>query len=190
MSRKCFSQHPSPQDKGRSPTAIWVPPTLFQGGGSIRLQALSWMSQPPKTPLPSIADVPSSLPHTNPFPSECLGDSSLYHCWQRRSCKHLSDSAHGSAAASIYWPGNRYQGERQRICLLKPETWVWPLGREGPRENEMAPHSSILAWESPWTEGPGGLQSRGLKRVSSTTTNRYIMSAPCPSFNAHKSHKW
>ena len=166
MSRKCFSQHPSPQDKGRSPTAIWVPPTLFQGGGSIRLQALSWMSQPPKTPLPSIADVPSSLPHTNPFPSECLGDSSLYHCWQRRSCKHLSDSAHGSAAASIYWPGNRYQGERQRICLLKPETWVWPLGREGPRENEMAPHSSILAWESPWTEGPGRLQSRGLQRVS------------------------
>lgn len=66
MSSKCFSQHPSPQDKGKSPTAIWVPPTLFQGGGSVRLRALSWISQPPKTPLPSIADLPSGLLHTNP----------------------------------------------------------------------------------------------------------------------------
>ena len=93
MSSKCFSQHPSPQDKGKSPTAIWVPPTLFQGGGSVRLQALSWISQPPKTPLPSIADRPPSLLHTNPSPSECLGDSSLYHYWQHRSRKHLSDSS-------------------------------------------------------------------------------------------------
>ena len=32
------------------------------------------------------------------------------------------------------------------------ETWVQSLGREDPLENEMATHSSILAWESPWTE--------------------------------------
>ena len=30
---------------------------------------------------------------------------------------------------------------------------------------EMATHSSILAWESPWTEEPGGLQSMGSPRV-------------------------
>ena len=35
-----------------------------------------------------------------------------------------------------------------------------------PMENEMATHSSILAWESPWTEEPGRLQSMGLHRVS------------------------
>ena len=29
----------------------------------------------------------------------------------------------------------------------------------------MATHSSILAWEIPWTEEPGGLQSMGLQRV-------------------------
>ena len=38
-------------------------------------------------------------------------------------------------------------------------------GREDPLEKEMANHSSILAWEIPWTEEPGGLQSMGLERV-------------------------
>ena len=37
------------------------------------------------------------------------------------------------------------------------------LGREIPRRKEMATHSSILAWRIPWTEEPGGLQSRGHK---------------------------
>ena len=37
---------------------------------------------------------------------------------------------------------------------------------EDPLEKEMATHSSILAWESPWTEEPGGLQSTGSQRVS------------------------
>ena len=39
------------------------------------------------------------------------------------------------------------------------------LGWEDPLEKEMATHSSILAWEIPWTEEPGGLQSKGLQRV-------------------------
>ena len=38
------------------------------------------------------------------------------------------------------------------------EMWVWFLGIEDPLEEEMANHSSILAWEIPWTEEPGGLQ--------------------------------
>ena len=37
--------------------------------------------------------------------------------------------------------------------------WVQPLGWEDPLEKEMATHSSILAWEIPWTEQPGELQS-------------------------------
>ena len=41
------------------------------------------------------------------------------------------------------------------------ETWVLSLGREDPLEKEMATHSSILAWEIPWTEEPSGLQSMG-----------------------------
>ena len=45
------------------------------------------------------------------------------------------------------------------------EAWVQSLRWEEPLEKEMATHSSILAWESPGTEKPGGLQSIGLKRV-------------------------
>ena len=39
------------------------------------------------------------------------------------------------------------------------------LGREDPLEEEMAPHSSTLAWKIPWTEEPGGLQSVRSQRV-------------------------
>ena len=45
------------------------------------------------------------------------------------------------------------------------ETWVQSLGREDPLEEEMATHSSILAWEIPWTEEPGRLPSKGSHRV-------------------------
>ena len=43
------------------------------------------------------------------------------------------------------------------------ETQVQCLGREDPLEEEVAPHSSILAWEVPWTEERGVLQSMGLQ---------------------------
>ena len=45
------------------------------------------------------------------------------------------------------------------------ETQVQSLGWEEPLERGMATHSSVLAWRIPWTEEPGGLQSKGLQRV-------------------------
>ena len=51
-----------------------------------------------------------------------------------------------------------------RICLLMQETWMWSMSWEYPLEKEMAIHSSILAWEIPWTEDPGGLQSMGSQK--------------------------
>ena len=54
----------------------------------------------------------------------------------------------------------------------KQETWVWPLGQEDPLEKEMATHSSILAWEIPWTEETDGLQSMGLQRVGHDLANK------------------
>ena len=41
------------------------------------------------------------------------------------------------------------------------ETWIRSLGWEDPLEEEMATHSSSLAWRISWTEEPGGLQSVG-----------------------------
>ena len=43
--------------------------------------------------------------------------------------------------------------------------WVLSQGQEDPLEEEMATHSSILAWEIPWTEQPGGSQSMSSQRV-------------------------
>ena len=45
------------------------------------------------------------------------------------------------------------------------ETGVQSLGQEDPLEKGMATHSSILAWEIPWTEEPGRIQSIGSQRV-------------------------
>ena len=46
------------------------------------------------------------------------------------------------------------------------DTWVQSMGQENPLEKEMAAHSSILAWKTPWMEEPGRLQSIGSQRVS------------------------
>ena len=52
------------------------------------------------------------------------------------------------------------------------ESRVQSLGRENPLEEEMATHSSILAWTLPWSEQPGGLQSMGRKRVGHYFANK------------------
>ena len=56
------------------------------------------------------------------------------------------------------------------------EIWVQSLGREDPLEEEMAAHSSILAWRIPWTEEPGGLQSTGLKVGHAATEHTHACS--------------
>ena len=46
------------------------------------------------------------------------------------------------------------------------ETWVQSLGQEDPLEKKMATHSSVPAWEIPWTEEPGGVE-KSRTRLSS-----------------------
>ena len=54
-----------------------------------------------------------------------------------------------------------------RIHLPMQEIWLRSLGQEDPLKKEMATHSSILAWEIPWTEEPGRpLQFIGSQRAS------------------------
>ena len=48
------------------------------------------------------------------------------------------------------------------------ETQVQSLGQEDAQEKEMATHSNIFAWEIPWTEEPGGLQSMGFQESDTT----------------------
>ena len=49
----------------------------------------------------------------------------------------------------------------QEIQEMRVQSLDW----EDPLKKGMATHSSILAWEIPWTEGPGELQSIGSQRV-------------------------
>ena len=50
------------------------------------------------------------------------------------------------------------------------ETRVQSLGQEDPLEKDMATHSGVLAWRTPWTEEPGELQSVGSQRVGHDMT--------------------
>ena len=52
-------------------------------------------------------------------------------------------------------------GSEVKKLPAKQEMQVWFLGQQDPLEKEMATHSSILAWEIPWTEEPDALQSMG-----------------------------
>ena len=70
------------------------------------------------------------------------------------------------------------------------ETWVRSLGREDPLEKEMATHCSILAWEIPWIEELGGLQSTGSQSwarlsnsVTTTSTHFTVTSLFVPNYS-------
>ena len=59
----------------------------------------------------------------------------------------------------------RFVGERHQLSEHQYEQTQIQEAVEDREEKATAPHSSTLAWRSPWTEEPGGLQSTGLQRV-------------------------
>ena len=73
----------------------------------------------------------------------------------------------------------RYSWMAQRVKNLpemqeRQELQVWSLGPEDPLEKEMATHSSILAWEIPWTEEACSLQSKGWQRIKHDWQTKHI----------------
>ena len=62
--------------------------------------------------------------------------------------------------AKLWWRASLVAQMVKRLPMMQ-ETQVQSLGREDPLEKEMATQSSILAWNIPWTEDPGRLQSMG-----------------------------
>ena len=64
-------------------------------------------------------------------------------------------------------------------------TWAQSQGQEDSMEEGMATHSSILAWEIPWTEEPGRLQSMGSQRVGHDWAPNTLTPPPLPSGNRH-----
>ena len=57
------------------------------------------------------------------------------------------------------------------------EMWVQSLGQEDSLEREMATHSSILVWEIPWSEEPGGLQSMESQRAAHNLVTKQLKMA-------------
>ena len=95
---------------------------------------------------------------------------------------HLAESMDGEEPTDtesrqcLFSLGNKQisgQGASLKAPLVKSlpaaqETWVQSLGLDDPLEEEMATHSSILAWRIPWTEQPCSLQSTGLQESDTT----------------------
>ena len=98
----------------------------------------------------------------------------------------LPGKSHGLRSLAGYSPWGRKESDTtvqlhftsqvvqwERIFKLPKqetqETEVPSLGGKDPLEKEMVIHPSILAWEIPWTEEPGGLQSMGVSKNSDTT---------------------
>ena len=63
------------------------------------------------------------------------------------------------------FPGGVSGKESAGQCRRRRRRGIRSLSWENPLEEGMVAHSSILAWEIPWTEPPGGLQSVGLQGV-------------------------
>ena len=75
---------------------------------------------------------------------------------------------HNWATSLIHSPsswGTSLVAQTVKHLPAMQETWVQSLGQEDPLEEEMATHSSVLAWKIPWMEEPGRLQSMGSQRV-------------------------
>ena len=96
----------------------------------------------------------------NPLQYSCLENSMDWGAWWAtvhrvaKSQTRLSDFTFIALSTSQV---TQWQG----IRLPKQDMQVWFLGQEDPLEKVMATHSSILAWEIPWPEDPGGWQSMG-----------------------------
>ena len=65
----------------------------------------------------------------------------------------------------MYLSGASLVAQMVKNLPAMQEAWVISQGGEGPLEEEMATHSSILDRRIPWTEEPGGLQSQGIKEL-------------------------
>ena len=79
------------------------------------------------------------------------------------------------AATVIIWASLIAQQVKHPLAMSEmQEMWVQSLGEEDPLEEEIATHSSMLAWKIPWAEESGGLQSTGSQK--SDTTERLTLS--------------
>ena len=163
------------------------------GGGSASRQLT--VTPPPDTPIPGAGQTSRPVPAPKDLPQEAQqasqGDKLRCPCTGKAGCSQalLQKPCHmrtvhatpgtvkGLNKRHFIHPLKRKQLTSQseyiaslvaQIVKCLPAMWetrVRSLGWEDPLEKEMATHSSTLAWNIPWTEEPGRLQSMGSQRV-------------------------
>ena len=110
----------------------------------------------PKSYLPALCEdsTPLQWPNTSLASTLCLCSRPLIDVSDPKGKNHYPQRAWASLVAQMV-----------KYLPTIQETQVQSLDREDPLEEEMATHSSILAWRIPWTEEPGGLQFLGWQRL-------------------------
>ena len=124
------------------------PGSLRQGWSPRVLRTCAQPSEPLSPGPPreeGLLAQPVSVTHSKPRPDENLGTE--------RWTWHIPAPSWASLVVQMV----------KNLPAVR-ETRVWSLGWEDPLEEDMATHSSILAWRIPWTEEPGGLQPVGVTK--------------------------
>ena len=99
-----------------------------------------------------------SLQTAWPFPGRVVYVDELKHPKNRNNSALFGYMQFGSLY--VLWRGFSGGSAVKNLPAMQ-ETMVRALGWEDPLEKQIATHSNILAWEIPWTNEPGGLQSTG-----------------------------
>ena len=82
----------------------------------------------------------------------------------------------------------KWTTDKEYTCQCRRCRKCRPLGWKDPLEEEMATHSSILAWEIPWAEEPGGLQSTGSQTVRHDWATEHTHYDTCYNINKPQKH--
>ena len=101
----------------------------------------------------------------NGFPGSLAGKESVCNAGDPSSIPGSGRSSGEGIGYPFQYSWVSLVAQMVKNLLAMQETQVQSLGREDPLEEDMATHSSILAWRSPWTEEPGRLQFMGLQRI-------------------------
>ena len=102
--------------------------------------------------------------HGNPLQYSCL-ENSMDRAWQstfHKGCKELNETEH---TFNFGFPGSSAVKNPPAMQEMQAGDWFDPWVRKIPWRKKMATYSSILAWKTPRTEEPGGLQFVGLQRA-------------------------
>ena len=126
-----------------------LPHLFYYRGAHLAFPAVQRLWTLPQTTLLSSSSSVTQL---------CLTLCLAPHLTKMRWLTKTSNSMH--LTSSQGFPGGSAVKSLPAMQEMRVRSLVW----ENPMEKEMATHSSILAWETPWTEEPGGLQSVGSQK--------------------------